>query len=210
VSGTIGGALVGGTLGGVSRIYSGPATPPPGGFGWHNVFGVPGMRPGQAANIADVFEARFGEAPEGMYVVGSRAEAYTTGRWPEGSGPGKSDIDLVIQSEVPDVTKWTPEGFEFLRDINPGRVPPQVTGIGTGTGQTFIGSEPGAIPKAGLVDPFVGPPAELPDLSLGPAIRVWPPPPSAPPQLSSLAGALFDRAMQLVWGVKPQAPEASR
>ncbi|MGY2488550.1 SpvB/TcaC N-terminal domain-containing protein [Cupriavidus sp. CP313] len=215
--GVLGGGLLGGAFGGLSRVFKGPATPPPGGFGWQNVFGVPGMRPGRAADIADVFEARFGEPPEGMYVVGSRAEAYTTGKWPEGSGPGKSDIDLVIQSEVPDVTKWTPEGFEFLKDINPGRVPPGVTGIGVGPGKTFIGSDPGSIPKAGLVDPFVGPSAELPDLSLGPALKVWPPPPSPPHQLRALAerlagplaGPLVDRAWQILWGSKPQSNTAA-
>ena len=148
------------------------------------------MRPGRALDIADAFEARFGQRPEGLYVVGSRAEAYTTGKWPEGSGPNTSDIDLVIQSDVPDVTKWTPEGFQFLRDINPGKVPPGITAVGVGPNEALIGSGPGAIPKAGLVDPFVGPAGELPDLSLGPAIKVYPLPPVPPALFSAAAGPL--------------------
>ncbi|NGO54716.1 SpvB/TcaC N-terminal domain-containing protein [Allomesorhizobium camelthorni] len=218
IGGAIGGAALGVAFGGFSRAVSGPATPPPGGFGWHNVFGLRGMRPGRAADIAEKFEARFGDPPEGMYVVGSRAEAHTTGKWPEGSGPTKSDIDVVIQSEVPNVTKWTPEGFEFLKEINPGRVPPGVTGIGHGPGKTLIGSEPGNIPKAGLVDPFIGRSADLPDLSLGPAIKVWPPPSSPPQNLRSLAerlagplaGPLVDYAWQAIWGSRPKPTEGSR
>ena len=214
--GIFGGALIGGGLGGISRVARGPATPPPGGFGWHNVFGVPGMRPGRSADIAEMFEARFGEAPEGMYVVGSRAEAYKAGKWPEGSGPAKSDIDLVIQSDVPDVTKWILEGFEFLKEINPGRVPPEVTGIGVRPGKTFIGSEPGNIPKSGLVDPFIGPKTVYPDLSLGPAIKVWPPAPSPPPQLRALAeriagpiaGPIVGHFLDSLWGSKPQPAPA--
>ncbi len=215
---TVGGAIFGGIVGGVfgagSRVIKGPAEPPPGvEFGWHNVFGVPGMRPGRAASIAEQFETQFGEAPEGMYVVGSRAEAYKTGEWPEGSGPAKSDIDLVIQSEIPDITKWTPEGFEFLKSINPGKVPPEVTGIGTGAGEAFIGTGPGNIPKGGLVDPFVGPPSQLPDLSLGPAIKVWPSPPAikdlAARLAGPLAGPLFEIAWQALSGSTPQPTQAS-
>jgi RHS repeat-associated protein len=202
---TFGGMLVGGTFGTASRVVNGPAQPPPGGFGWNNVFGVPSMRPGRAADVADAFESRFGQPPEGMYVVGSRAEAYR-GPWPEGSSPQTSDIDLVIQSDIPNVTKWTPEGFEFLKDINPGRVPPEVTGIGVGPGQGLIGSGPGNIPKGGLIDPFVGPSG--PDSSLGPSIRLWPPT-AIPQQLSDLAGPVFDRVWQLIRAPQPVATPAT-
>ena len=125
LSGILGGAALGAFFGAGSRVISGPPEPPPGGFGWQNVFGVPAFRPSQASRVAQEFEARFGEAPEGMYVVGSRAEAHLTGKWPEGSSPQTSDIDLVIQSNVPGVDKWTREGFDFLKAINPGRVPPE-------------------------------------------------------------------------------------
>jgi hypothetical protein len=138
-------------------------------------------------------------------VVGSRAEAYR-GPWQEGSSPQTSDIDLVIQSDIPNVTKWTPEGFEFLKDINPGRVPPEVTGIGVGPGQGLIGSGPGNIPKGGLIDPFVGPSG--PDSSLGPSIRLWPPT-AIPQQLSDLAGPVFDRVWQLIRAPQPVATPAT-
>jgi RHS repeat-associated protein len=206
--GVLGGGIFGAFLGGFSRVVSGPAQAPPGGFGWHNVFGVPSMRPGRAADIAEAFEGRFGEAPEGMYVVGSRAERYTTGKWPDDSSPLKSDIDLVIQSDVPNIDKWTPEGFEFLKEINPGKVPPGVTGIGTGPGKTFIGGEPGEIPKGGLVDPFIGPSSQYPTCQ-GPAIKVWPPPPPPPPQFSALAGPIFDRVWQWIWSAQPQPSPAT-
>ncbi|MGX6565242.1 hypothetical protein AEMCBJ_25870 [Cupriavidus necator] len=90
---------------------------------------------------------------------------------------------------------------------------PEGTGIGIGPGKTFIGSEPGNIPKAGLVDPFAGPSNELPDFSLGPAIAVWPPPPSPLHQLRALAERLavplVDRAWQMLWGSGPQTNTAS-
>ncbi len=45
LSGIVAGAVLGGLFGAGSRILFGPAKPPPGGFGWHNVFGKPPVSP---------------------------------------------------------------------------------------------------------------------------------------------------------------------
>ncbi|MBV1854852.1 SpvB/TcaC N-terminal domain-containing protein [Catellatospora tritici] len=143
---------------------------------------VPGVNLGQGAEVAEQFRQHFGQRPEALDVVGSRAEAQATGAWPEGSGPGTSDVDLYVTTELDQLTKHGGPGFDFFRDINPGRVPEGVTGIGHGATEAFIGSGPGTIPKAGLLDPFFGP---------GPTgdyiFRIWPTP-IAPP-MGGLGGA---------------------
>jgi RHS repeat-associated protein len=140
---------------------------------------VPGLRLGRSAEVAQSFRQQFGQRPEAIDVVGSRAEAQVTGAWPAESGPQTSDIDLFVHTELPDITKHAGPGFDLFRTINPGRVPAGITGIGPGPNQAFIGSTPGTIPKAGLLDPFFGPSTAV-DNSLGPAVRVWPTP-IAPP-----------------------------
>jgi hypothetical protein len=51
--------------------------------------------------------------------------------------------------------------FEFLQAINPGKVPPHVTGVGVGRDQALIGNDPGDIPKAGLLDPYFKQPGTI-------------------------------------------------
>lgn len=145
---------------------------------------VPGIRPGQPAQVAEEFRTHFGERPEAIEVVGSRAEAQVTGAWPEGSGPLTSDVDMFIQTRVPNLSKHEGAGFEFFRDINPGRVPAGVTGIGPNPGQAYIGTSPGTIPKGGLIDPFFGPA----DALNGVSVPVWPTPISPP--LGGVGGAV--------------------
>jgi hypothetical protein len=118
------------------------------------------LAPGQAADIAKAFEARFGQPPESIHIIGSHAE---------GAAEVSSDIDIAIETKIPDLTKHEGEGFEFFKDVNPGRVPPGIQGIGSGPNQAYIGTE---IPKAGTIDPFFKPPGEI----TPPSIKVWPPP----------------------------------
>lgn len=96
--------------------------------------------------IANEFLRIFGAPPKGIHLVGSQAE---------GAATANSDIDIFLETDLPlgALTKFTSEGFEFLKAINPGKVPDDVTGIGPGPTEAMIG---GRIPKAGLLDPFFG------------------------------------------------------
>jgi hypothetical protein len=105
----------------------------------------------QIDEIVRTFEDMFGKEPGGIYLVGSHAE---------GTETSQSDIDLVIETDIP-LTKFTGPGFEFLRAINPGKVPAGVAGIGPGPGEAFIGTGPGDIPKPGLLDPFFRAPGNV-------------------------------------------------
>jgi hypothetical protein len=107
----------------------------------------------------DKFKQRFGKEPDGIHVVGSHAD---------GTATTESDIDLVIETNLP-LSKFQGPGFEFFKDINPGKVPPGISGIGTGPGEALIGGTgPGSIPKAGLIDPFF----RLPGNVRPPSIKV--------------------------------------
>ncbi|MFD0360698.1 SpvB/TcaC N-terminal domain-containing protein [Nocardia sp. GCM10030253] len=149
---------------------------------------VPGVRPGEGAGIAQNFKRSFGESPEAIDVVGSRAEAQATGNWPDGSGPAASDIDVVITTKLPDLDKASGAGFEFFKQVNPGKVPTGVTGIGYGPDKAYIGPGQGAIPKGGTIDPFFSPTGA--DTTVGPAYRIWPTP-ITPPTGGVGAGATF-------------------
>src|SRR5437879_3795839 len=87
----------------------------------------------QVDEIAARFKARFGVEPEAIYLVGSHAEGRAT---------PLSDVDIVLETNIPGLNKFTGPGFEFFKDINPGRVPSGVTGIG-GPGQPCISNLPG-------------------------------------------------------------------
>jgi hypothetical protein len=102
------------------------------------------LTPQQVEDIAQAFKNKFGKEPQGIYLVGSHAE--------ETAAPS-SDIDIVIETDFL-LSKFSGPGFEFLRAINPGKVPPGISGIGVGSGQALIGYNPGDIQKAGLIDPF--------------------------------------------------------
>jgi hypothetical protein len=137
-------------------IPESPIPPPPGAS-------VPAQQVSEGFNpqqIAEAFKEQFGQYPDAIYVVGSHAE---------GAATLASDIDIVIETTIPGLSKHACQGFEFFKTINPGKVPEGVQGIGPNPGQAFIGEAPGEIPKPGLVDPFFG----TPDPSLGPSIRVW-------------------------------------
>jgi RHS repeat-associated protein len=125
------------------------------------------LKPGQVESIADAFQKRFGQPPKNIKIIGSHAE---------GAAEASSDIDISIETEIQDLTKHTGEGFEFFKDVNPGRVPPDITGIGSKPGEGFIGD---AIPKPGTIDPFFKAPGE----THPPSVQVWPPSgvPAAPP-----------------------------
>jgi hypothetical protein len=112
------------------------------------------LTPEQVEEIAARFRGRFGKDPVSIYLVGSHAD---------GTATGDSDIDLVLETDL-DLSKFDGPGFEFFREINPGRVPVTATGIGVGPGQVLIGSGPGDVLKSGLVDVFFRVPG-----------NVWPP-----------------------------------
>jgi hypothetical protein len=123
-----------------------------------------GALPGHPLTTAQVdeivrrFKQRFGKEPEGIVLVGSYAE---------GTATADSDVDLVIETDLP-LSKFNGPGFEFFKEINPGKVPPGVTGIGTGPGEALIGLDPGEIPRPGLLDTFF----RLPGNAWPPAMRL--------------------------------------
>jgi hypothetical protein len=105
----------------------------------------------QIHRIRTEFRNRFGQVPGSLHVGGSHAEGSTT---------PTSDIDVLIETEL-DIPRFSQEWFDFLKAINPGTVPPQVTGVGTGPGEALIGTGAGDIPKAGLLDPFFKKPGTI-------------------------------------------------
>jgi hypothetical protein len=109
------------------------------------------LSPQQIEDIARLFQQMFGKEPDAIYLVGSHAA---------GTATPQSDIDLVLETDLP-LTKFTGPGFDFLKAINPGKVPAGITGIGPGPGQAFIGTAPNDIPKAGLLDPFFRTPGNV-------------------------------------------------
>jgi hypothetical protein len=116
--------------------------------------GAPTGQPLTAAEVDEIarrFRQRFGKEPEGIVLVGSHAE---------GTATPDSDVDLVIETDLP-LSKFNGAGFEFFKEINPGKVPPAVIGIGIGPGEALIGLDPGEIPKPGLLDTFFLPPGNV-------------------------------------------------
>lgn len=114
---------------------------------------------GQVKGIVKAFKKLFGKKPEGVHLVGSHADK---------TANASSDIDLVIETTIPNLEKNTGAGFDFFKSINPGRVPEGVTGIGPLPGQSYIGD---AIPKAGTIDPFFRAPGDF----HGPSVPLWTP-----------------------------------
>jgi hypothetical protein len=105
----------------------------------------------QIALIETAFQNQFGQTPQSIHVGGSYAE---------GTATAASDIDVLLETEL-NLPRFSPAWFDFLKAINPGIVPLHVTGVGPGPGQALIGSGPGDIPKAGLLDPFFKAPGTL-------------------------------------------------
>jgi RHS repeat-associated protein len=159
-----------------------------GGLNWYNYPRNPltwsdplGLIPGCPAldpqKVADEFEKQFGQRPQEIYLVGSYAEAITFGKWPPDpfSGPGKSDIDIIIITSITGLDKSSGPGFQFFSAINPGKVPPGITGIGYGKNETIIGNKPGNIPKPDTIDPFFKQNvSQMTVTPTKPVIRVWP------------------------------------
>lgn len=110
----------------------------------------------QLDTIESEFERVFGERPFAIHLIGSQAS---------GTADADSDIDIYLETDLSlgALTKFTPDGFEFFKAINPGVVPDDVTGIGAGPTEAFIGER---IPKAGTIDPFFGSGPKLPSVKL--------------------------------------------
>jgi hypothetical protein len=102
------------------------------------------LTPAQIALILSEFRRQFGEDPKSVHVGGSYSE--------QKSGP-TSDMDVLIETDLV-IPRFSQPWFDYLRAIEPGMIPPSVTGVGAGPGQAFINNDPGDIPKAGLLDPF--------------------------------------------------------
>jgi hypothetical protein len=98
----------------------------------------------QISLIVTEFRNKFGKDPKSIHVGGSVAD---------GTATPASDIDVLIETDVA-ISRFSQPRFDFLKAINPGKVPPTVTGVGTGPGEALIGTGPADIPKAGLLDPF--------------------------------------------------------
>lgn len=116
------------------------------------------LTPQQLALILREFRTRFGQDPISVHVGGSCSE---------GAATASSDIDVLIETNLP-IPRFSQPWFDFLKAINPGTVPPNITGIGIGPGEALIGADPSDIPKAGLLDPFF----KLPGAITPPTIKV--------------------------------------
>jgi hypothetical protein len=66
----------------------------------------------------------------------------------------------LIETDL-DIQRFSQEWFDYLKAINPGKVPQNITGHGVGPGQAMIGTAPGDIPKPGLLDPFFKKPGTI-------------------------------------------------
>lgn len=97
------------------------------------------------------FRSRFGQDPISVHIGGSCSQGVAT---------ASSDIDVLIETNLV-IPRFGPQWFEYLKAINPGKVPVGVTGVGTGPGEALIGNDPDDIPKAGLLDPFFKPPGAI-------------------------------------------------
>ncbi len=139
--------------------------------------GVANLSLGRVRQIVQQFKGNFGVPPKRVSLVGSFAE---------GAGKiGASDIDIFIHTSLRGIDKSSGAGFQYFKAVNPGKVPPGVAGIGPLKGQAWIGSMPGEIPKAGLIDPFFG---AAPNLTYGPSLLMWRPL-GIGPYLTTAAGA---------------------
>ncbi len=110
------------------------------------------------AALARKFNSRFGQSPGSIWVVGSHAQGVAT---------KNSDIDMFFETDL-DLVKWTGEGWEFFKQINPGKIPGWATGWGPAPGQILLGVN---VPKGGVIDPFFGPLAKL--MPEFPHAKVW-------------------------------------
>lgn len=113
----------------------------------------------QLALILAEYANRFGHDPISIHVGGSFAQ---------GTATVSSDIDVIIETSLP-ISRFSQPWFEYLKAINPGKVPPGVTGVGTGPGEALIGDDPRDIPKSGLLDPFFKQPGSI----TPPTIKVY-------------------------------------
>ena len=105
----------------------------------------------QLALILSEFKSRFGRDPISVHIGGSYSQGVAT---------TSSDIDVLIETNLV-IPRFGPQWFEYLKAINPGRVPPGITGVGMGPGEALIGSDPSDIPKSGLLDPFFKSPGAI-------------------------------------------------
>ena len=102
------------------------------------------LTPAQIGLLLTEFQSRFGQDPKSIHVGGSHAQ---------GSATAASDVDVLIETDLA-IPRFSQPWFDYLKAINPGKVPPHVAGVGTGPGEALIGNDPGDIPKAGLLDPY--------------------------------------------------------
>ncbi len=109
------------------------------------------LTPEQIARIRAEFRRQFGQDVGSLHVGGSHAD---------GTATPASDIDVLIETGL-HIPRFSQAWFDFLRAINPGRMPSHVTGVGTGPGQAVIGTDPGDISKPGLLDPFFKKPGTI-------------------------------------------------
>jgi hypothetical protein len=116
------------------------------------------LSPQQLDFVLAEFRKQFGQDPLSIHVGGSHSRGVAT---------AASDIDVLIETNLL-IPRFGSQWFDFLKAINPGIVPSNITGVGTGIGQALIGNDPSDIPKAGLLDPFFKQPGTI----VPPSIKV--------------------------------------
>jgi hypothetical protein len=109
------------------------------------------LTPKQLALVLMEFRNRFGIDPISIQIGGS---------YSQGTATAGSDVDLLIETNL-SIPRFSMEWFDFLKSINPGVVPANIIGVGTGIGEALIGNDPNDIPKSGLLDPFFKQPGTI-------------------------------------------------
>ena len=84
------------------------------------------LTPQQLALVLSEFRNRFGQDPISISLGGS---------YSQGAATPSSDLDLLIETNL-SIPRFSQPWFDFLKAINPGKVPANLTGVGTGPGST--------------------------------------------------------------------------
>lgn len=116
-----------------------------------------------ASFVARQFAEHFQEYPVCIKLIGSLAN---------GTGHANSDIDLLIETARPGLSKFEGAGFAFFKRINGDRCPEHLTDLRA----TLIGTRVGDLAKAGLIDVYY----RAPRRTRPPCLTLWLPPESGP------------------------------
>ena len=109
--------------------------------------------------VVDRFAIQFQQYPLCVKLIGSLAR---------GAGTENSDIDLLIETSLPGLSKFEGAGFLIFKQINGGRCPAHLDDLHS----TVIGCSTTDLAKAGLIDLYY----RTPRRTRPPYLTMWLPP----------------------------------